>query len=185
MQEVFRSQVPSRYSRSKDWRGCDRRERKAALATAAGSGTESRAPRADHCGAHRDRLAVVIRDNFPERSLGLQAAVIAVMGAAASQSPGLQIKGASEIRAADSLTAANIDESTLSQVPSAASADSVGSENFVSTAVSLAPYAMIRPHCPTKLSACWILQPRETRPDHDESSRRHLPARSNDRDIAA
>jgi signal transduction histidine kinase len=44
-------------------------------------------------------LAVVIRDNFPERSLGQQAVVIAVMGAAGVAIAGLQLKGATEIAA--------------------------------------------------------------------------------------
>ncbi|MGA2165865.1 MAG: hypothetical protein ABSH36_15550, partial [Solirubrobacteraceae bacterium] len=45
-------------------------------------------------------LAIVIRDNFPARSLGRQAAVIAVMGAAGVAIAGLQIKGATGIAAA-------------------------------------------------------------------------------------
>jgi signal transduction histidine kinase len=45
-------------------------------------------------------LAVVIRDSFPGRSLGQQAAVIAAMGAAGVAIAGLQIKGATGIAAA-------------------------------------------------------------------------------------
>ena len=52
-------------------------------------------------------LAAVIRDNFPERSLGQQAAVIAVMGAAGVAIAGLQIKGATEIAAAVAVFMAN------------------------------------------------------------------------------
>ncbi len=44
-------------------------------------------------------LAVVIGENFPERSLGQQAAVIAVMGAAGVAIAGLQLKGATEVAA--------------------------------------------------------------------------------------
>ncbi len=44
-------------------------------------------------------LAVAIRDSFPERSLGQQAAVIAVMGAAGVAIAGLQIKGATGVAA--------------------------------------------------------------------------------------
>ena len=44
-------------------------------------------------------LVVAIRDGFPERSLGLQAAVIAVMGAAGVAIAGLQLKGATGVAA--------------------------------------------------------------------------------------
>jgi signal transduction histidine kinase len=44
-------------------------------------------------------LAVAIRDGFPGRSLGQQASVIVVMGAAGVAIAGLQIKGATEIAA--------------------------------------------------------------------------------------
>jgi signal transduction histidine kinase len=45
-------------------------------------------------------LLIAIRDSFPERSLGLQAAVIAVMGAAGVALAGLQINGAGGFAAA-------------------------------------------------------------------------------------
>src|SRR5450755_2318159 len=45
-------------------------------------------------------LAVAIRDSFPERSVGLQAAVIAAMGAAGVAIAGLQINGATDVAAA-------------------------------------------------------------------------------------
>ena len=44
-------------------------------------------------------LLIAIRDGFPERSLELQTAVIAVMGAAGVAIAGLQIKGATEVAA--------------------------------------------------------------------------------------
>jgi signal transduction histidine kinase len=44
-------------------------------------------------------LLLAIRDSFPERTLGQQAAVIAVMGAAGVAIAGLQIKGATEVAA--------------------------------------------------------------------------------------
>ena len=42
-------------------------------------------------------LLITIRESFPERSLGLQAAVIAIMGAAGAAIGGLQLEGASGI----------------------------------------------------------------------------------------
>jgi len=44
-------------------------------------------------------LVIAVRDSFPERSLGQQAAVIAVMGAAGVAIAGLQTKGATEVAA--------------------------------------------------------------------------------------
>jgi signal transduction histidine kinase len=44
-------------------------------------------------------LVIAIRDDFPERSVELQAAVIAVMGAAGVAIAGLQLKGATEVAA--------------------------------------------------------------------------------------
>jgi signal transduction histidine kinase len=44
-------------------------------------------------------LFIAIRDSFPERSLRLQGAVIAIMGAAGVAIAGLQIKGATEVAA--------------------------------------------------------------------------------------
>jgi signal transduction histidine kinase len=44
-------------------------------------------------------LVIAVRDSFPERSLGEQTAVIAVMGAAGVAIAGLQLKGATEIAA--------------------------------------------------------------------------------------
>jgi signal transduction histidine kinase len=44
-------------------------------------------------------LVVAIRDDFPERSVELQAAVIAAMGAAGVAIAGLQLKGATEVAA--------------------------------------------------------------------------------------
>ena len=44
-------------------------------------------------------LLIAVRDGFPERSIGLQVAVIAVMGAAGVAIAGLQFKGADEIAA--------------------------------------------------------------------------------------
>jgi signal transduction histidine kinase len=44
-------------------------------------------------------LLIAIRDGFPERSLGIQAAVIAIMGAAGVAIGGLQLKGATGVAA--------------------------------------------------------------------------------------
>ena len=44
-------------------------------------------------------LLIAVRDGFPERSIGLQAVVIAVMGAAGVAIAGLQLKGADEVAA--------------------------------------------------------------------------------------
>jgi signal transduction histidine kinase len=44
-------------------------------------------------------LLIAIRDSFPERALALQAAVVAVMGAAGVAIAGLQLKGATEVAA--------------------------------------------------------------------------------------
>ncbi|MBV9422659.1 MAG: hypothetical protein JOZ98_07110 [Solirubrobacterales bacterium] len=44
-------------------------------------------------------LLITIRESFPERSLGLQAAVIAIMGAAGAAIGGLQLEGASGVAA--------------------------------------------------------------------------------------
>ena len=44
-------------------------------------------------------LLIAVRDGFPERSVELQTAVIAVMGAAGVAIAGLQLKGATEVAA--------------------------------------------------------------------------------------